>query len=274
MHDDGNYYYFNIRVLGRRGLMQPKAKVLVCMPTFNEAVGIHSFIDDIFFHMKEFDLRIVIVDDKSTDGTAKLAKAHDRALEIECVENPENVGHGASTLRALGLALDSTPAPDVIVATDGDGHVLGEDLAKLANKIWSEDYNVAEGIRFRENDPWFRRIVTLFTRFLVFLASGSAPRDANTPFRAYKSAELRRLIGLVDVKSPVPNLVISALTRVTETKYSEVHLSDFTRQSSAPTGSTWRQKLSWLPSMRFVKFCIRAMTSWIRDQKTIRKILR
>jgi len=254
--------------------MLQKAKVVVCMPTFNEALGIHSFLDDIFLQMKEFDLKVIIVDDKSTDGTAGIAKSHNRALEIECVENPENVGHGASTLRALGLALDSIPTPDVIVATDGDGHVLVEDLAKLANKILAEDYSVAEGIRFRENDPWFRRIVTLFTRLLVFLASGSAPRDANTPFRAYKSAELSHLMGLVDAKSPVPNLVISGLTRVTKTKYSEVHLSDFTRLSSAPTGSTWRQKLSWFPSMRFLKFCIRAMKSWIKDQKTIRKILR
>jgi glycosyltransferase involved in cell wall biosynthesis len=274
MRGGDKYYYFNLRDLVEIGLMSKKAKIIICMPTFNEAVGIRSFLDDIFLRMAEFDLRVIIVDDKSTDGTAKIAKSHDRAFEIECVENPENVGHGASTLRALGLALDSTPAPDVIVATDGDGHVLAEDLAKLANKILAEDYNVAEGIRFRGNDPWFRRVVTLFTRLLVFLASGSSPRDANTPFRAYKSAELRRLIGLVDSKSPVPNLVISALTRVTKTKYSEVQLSDFTRQSSAPTGSTWRQKIRWLPSMRFVKFCIRAMTSWINDQKRIRKILR
>lgn len=254
--------------------MPARAKVAVCMPTFNEAVGINSFLEDIFYHMKEFDLRVVIVDDKSTDGTAKLAKSHDRALDIECVENPTNLGHGASTLRALGLALDSIPTPEIIVATDGDGHVSGADLANLANKILKDDYDLAEGIRVREHDPWFRQIVTLFTRLLVFLASGSAPLDANTPFRAYKSTELRRLIGLVDSKSPVPNLVISALTRVTKTKYTEVHLSDFTRQSSAPTGSTWRQKLSWLPSMRFVKFCIRAMTSWMKDQKTIRRILR
>ena len=265
------------RILGKRireMLMSQKAKVVVCMPTFNEAVGIHSFLDDIFLGMEVFDLKVIIVDDKSTDATAKVARSHSRALDIECVENPENVGHGASTLRALGLALDSIPAPEIIVATDGDGHVLGEDLAKLANKILADDYSVVEGIRFRENDPWFRRIVTLFTRLLVFLASGSAPRDANTPFRAYKSTELRRLIGLVDVKSPVPNLVISGLTRVSKTKYSEVNLTEFTRLSSAPTGSTWRQKLSWLPSMRFLRFCMRAMNSWVKDQKTIRKIAR
>jgi glycosyltransferase involved in cell wall biosynthesis len=254
--------------------MGQKTKVVLCMPTFNEAVGIKSFLDDIFSSMEEFDLRVIIVDDKSTDGTARLARSHDRSSQIECVENPENVGHGASTIRALGLALGSMPPADVIVATDGDGHVLAEDLAKLANGVLSDDYDVVEGIRFRENDPWFRRIVTLSTRLLVFLASGSAPRDANTPFRAYKSTELRRLIGLVDAKSPVPNLVISGLTRATKTKYSEVPLNDFTRLSSAPTGSTWRQKFSWLPSMRFLKFCIRAMNSWVKDQKTIRKILR
>lgn len=265
------------RILGKRigdMLMSQKAKVVVCMPTFNESLGIHSFLDDIFLRMGEFDLKVIIVDDKSTDGTARVAKSHSKALEIECVENPENVGHGGSTLRALGLALDSIPGPDIIVATDGDGHVSGEDLAKLANKILADDYSVVEGVRFRENDPWFRRIVTLFTRLLVFLASGSAPRDANTPFRAYKPAELRRLVGLVDAKSPVPNLVISGLTRVTKTNYSEVKLSDFTRVSSAPTGSTWRQKLSWLPSVRFLKFCIRAMNSWTKDQKTIRNLLR
>lgn len=254
--------------------MPQKLKVVVCMPTFNEAIGIHSFLDDIFSSMEEFDLKIIVVDDKSTDGTARLARSHDRALQIECVENPENVGHGASTLRALGLALDSEPHADVIVATDGDGHVLADDLAKLANRVLEDNYDVVEGIRFREHDPWFRRIVTLSTRLLVFLASGSAPLDANTPFRAYKLSELRRLIELVDAKSPVPNLVISGLTRVTKTKYSEVHLNDFTRLSSAPSGSTWRQKISWLPSLRFLKFCIHAMNSWIKEQKTLRKILR
>jgi glycosyltransferase involved in cell wall biosynthesis len=252
--------------------MKEKIKVVVCMPTFNEAVGIASFLDDIFSGMEEFDTRVIIVDDNSTDGTARIARSHDRASNLECVENPENVGHGASTIRALGLALESLPAADVIVATDGDGHVLAEDLAKLVSKILSDDLDVVEGIRVRENDPWFRKLVTFSTRLLVFLASGSAPRDANTPFRAYKSTELRRLIRLVDAKSPVPNLVISGLTRVTTTNYSEVHLNNFTRKSSAPSGSTWRQKFSWLPSLRFLKFCIRAMNSWTKDQKTIRKI--
>lgn len=244
--------------------------VVVCMPTYNESHGIKSFLSEIIASFREYNLKIVVVDDQSSDRTFEILQSFPDAALLEPMRNPTNLGHGASTLNALHRSLEL--GADFVVSTDGDGHVLADDLTKLLKTLVSRNLEVVEGIRLRTEDPWFRKFVTSLTRVIVKDASGQSPRDANTPFRAYRAEVLRDLLNIVPVESPVPNLLVSGLTRASNIRFAEIPLEIFTRASSSPTGSTWQQARSWLPSKRFVMFCVHAFSTWVRDRKIIRRI--
>lgn len=243
--------------------------VIVCMPTYNESHGIKSFLSEIIASFRDYNLKIVVVDDLSSDRTFEILQSFPDAALLEPMRNTTNLGHGASTLNALRRSLEL--GTDYVVSTDGDGHVLADDLTKLLEILVSKNLEVVEGIRSRIEDPWFRKFVTSLTRVIVKDASGQSPKDANTPFRAYRADVLRDLLNIIPVESPVPNLLISGLTRASNLKFAEIPLESFTRASSNPTGSTWQQARSWLPSKRFVRFCVHAFASWVRDRKVIRR---
>jgi glycosyltransferase involved in cell wall biosynthesis len=240
------------------------------MPTYNESHGIKSFLTEIVDSFRGYNLKIVVVDDQSSDETLQILKNFPDAGFLEPMQNHTNLGHGASTLNALRRSLEL--GADYVVATDGDGHVLADDLAKLLETLVSRSLDVVEGIRSRTEDPWFRKLVTSLTRMIVKDASGQSPKDANTPFRAYRAEVLRNLLGAIPDESPVPNLLISGLSRASNLRFAEIPLEGFTRPSSNPTGSTWQQVISWLPSKRFVRFCLHAFSAWVRDRKIIRRI--
>ncbi|MCG8571749.1 MAG: polyprenol monophosphomannose synthase [Spirochaetes bacterium] len=49
-------------------------KYLVIIPTYNESTNINDIIKEVFIHARDFDIDILVVDDKSPDNTAQIVK--------------------------------------------------------------------------------------------------------------------------------------------------------------------------------------------------------
>lgn len=237
------------------------SSIAFVMPVFNEEGGIQNFVDEIMGFATEVELEVIVVDDASTDGTSQvLSKLKAAYPNFHWESNSRNLGHGLSTLKALRLGLATEAA--VIVATDGDGNIRAEDLVELAN-IASAQKALAEGSRHNRQDPLFRKFASLATRALVWIRTGIQPADANTPHRAYPRDVLERLLREIPADSLTPNLHFSSAARSTNLTIVEHPVLSVTRQGSTVTGTTWKQRTSFLPSKKFIVFCWRAARQWL-----------
>lgn len=236
------------------------------MPAYNEAGGIAGFLRDIHDHFDDLDYLVVVVDDCSGDTTSEVVQslAQD-TLPVDLITATANRGHGPATLTALHAAVDR--GSPWIVATDGDGQISGSDLRQIFVAVCASESGYVEGVRTKRSDPWFRKVVSAGTRTLVWLRCGVAPRDANTPFRAYSRERLEEVLTTLPGSATTPNLTISALARKKKWAITEVPITSRPRRGTTAEGSTWNQKNPLLPSKRFVQFCVQAMSEWLRQGK-------
>lgn len=239
-------------------------RVVVVMPAYNEAEGIAEFLQELNGSLRPWNPGFVVVDDASHDGTgASAGAAADSTpmLDVIVRSNPVNRGHGPSTLTALRLGLDS--GADVVVAIDGDGQFIGSDVAAVLETLLGGEFEVAEGVRTARGDALYRKGTSLATRLLVWARSGSWPRDANTPLRAYRPAALETLLKQVPQEAMTPNLIISALCRRNRMRIAQVPVVSRPRRGSTAHGSTWGSRRVSLPSRRFMAFCVKAGRQWV-----------
>jgi hypothetical protein len=117
-----------------------RARVSVVVPAFNEATRIGEAVRRI----KEAvpDAEIVVVDDGSTDATARIAEAAGaRVLRL-----PFNLGIGGAVQAGFRYALDN--GYDYVVQVDGDGQHDPGDLVALIDSLERTRADAAVGSRW------------------------------------------------------------------------------------------------------------------------------
>lgn len=233
------------------------------MPAWNEEEGIASFLEEIDQALGSYRRIFIVVNDSSTDNTAiKAAETPIAKGQVHVHTNAHNMGHGPSTVRALKYGLDS--GSDLIVAIDGDGQFLGSDISKLIDISLNSNADIVEGVRNNRNDPFYRKTTSFATRFLVWTRIREWPSDANTPLRVYQHTALQRIVGQVPENAVTPNLIISALSRKWDLNVQEVTVESIPRRGQSEIGTTWGNRRKALPSKRFISFCYKATTEWMR----------
>ncbi|MGO4604102.1 glycosyltransferase family 2 protein [Terrabacter sp. 2YAF2] len=238
-----------------------RVSVSVVMPAFNESAGIAEFLGEIEAQMTAYDVSFVVVDDLSSDDTSAAVEAWAGLhRDVQVIRNAHNLGHGISTLTALHGGLRS--GADVVVAIDGDGQFFGRDVAALVATLLERESDLAEGSRVRRDDPLFRRATSTATRVLVRSRCGVAPRDANTPLRAYRPEILRQLLDTLPPNTMTPNLMIASTARKSGFRIVEIDVESRPRRGPETSGSTWNARRRSMPSRRFMAFCRDATIQW------------
>ena len=246
--------------------MAGELDVVIAMPAFNEEKAILTFLAEIGDAFAGLSFRFVIVNDCSTDNTEETLHALAASYPLNVHTNPHNVGHGPTTITALRLATELNPYH--VVATDGDGHITGETLRHLYDQALDQTSpTVIEGVRTRRDDPWFRKTVSAGTRKLVQHHSGIAPHDANTPFRVYPTPLLHELLRSIPTDHMTPNLMMATVVRRDGIPFHEVPITPHRREGTSDNGSTWKQRFRFLPSRRFLQFCVKATAQWVTPKK-------
>jgi hypothetical protein len=242
----------------------------VAIPAFNEAHGIAGFLAEIDRalspHVEE--LRLIVVDDASTDGTgdAVLGAARRLGCTVETIVNRHNLGHGPSLMRAYRRALASNP--DFVLQVDGDGQFHGSDLRRVLVLLMDEAHAVCGVRRFRQ-DPWFRMRMTALLRAYLSRAFDVRARDANCPLRGYDPALLGRLLSWLPEECPIPNLYLTILAAHGGVPLLEVDVSHRVRRGASAVGSTWGRGSTPIP-WRLLRFSAQAL----RDSVAFRQRLR
>ena len=93
------------------------------MPTYNEELSIKHVVED--FKKQEFVEDVIVIDNKSTDNTVKIA----RESGAKVVEKIENKGYSHSLVMGLNEALKTDA--NIIAMTESDGTFNGYDLEKM-----------------------------------------------------------------------------------------------------------------------------------------------
>jgi dolichol-phosphate mannosyltransferase len=163
----------------------------VVVPTYNESRNIERLCREI--HAQAIPgLSILVVDDRSPDGTAAIAAALSRELpEVRVLERIDDKGRGTAGITGFEYAIRE--GARAIVEMDADFSHPPECLPALFEKLSDADIVIASRLAkgARDNRPLRRRALTRFSNAYVrwWLArpgQASAVGDWTSGFRAYR----------------------------------------------------------------------------------------
>jgi dolichol-phosphate mannosyltransferase len=99
----------------------PFRHVWICVPTYNEAEGIGTFLQALLAMIDAhgLDARVLVADDNSPDGTGQIIeRMAEEDTRIAVIHRPDKQGIGPAYAHAFRLALDG--GAEVIVQMDSD----------------------------------------------------------------------------------------------------------------------------------------------------------
>jgi len=172
------------------------SKILVVMPTYNEASNVVEMANRVLTSTPQVSL--LIVDDSSPDGTGQLADALANAHNhIHVLHRPGKGGLGAA-YRA-GFEWGMTAGFDVLVEMDADGSHQPEQLPALLAKI--DDADLVLGSRWVPggsvvNWPMSRQLLSRGGNLYIRVMLGIDVKDATGGFRVFKVSTVEK-IGLL-----------------------------------------------------------------------------
>ena len=162
-------------------------RVLVIIPALNAEPSIGRVIAE----CRAVCEQVVVVDDGSTDGTARVA----REAGADVVSHPKNRGKGAALKTAFAYALDH--GFDAVVTLDADGQHLPKEIPKFVAAREQTGAHLVIGGRahlFQEMLPR-RRFANRMSSWFIARVSKTGVTDSQSGFRLY-SAELLRSVHL------------------------------------------------------------------------------
>jgi len=169
---------------------------LVIIPTYNEKENIEKIIRTTFSQKKAFD--ILIVDDKSPDGTAHIVEAlrkeFPKSLYLE--NRKEKNGLGAAYIHGFKWAL--ARKYDYIIEMDADFSHDPEDLERLYGACAHEGADLSIGSRYSKgvnvvNWPMSRILLSFFASKYVRVVTGMPIHDTTAGFVCYKRKVLETI---------------------------------------------------------------------------------
>ena len=162
------------------------------IPTYNESKNLKHLVSGIDKTFAGKLYRILIVDDNSPDGTARIAEKLAKHYPIEVLHRPEKQGLGSAYIAGFRSVLKSKP--DLIFSMDAD---FSHDPASLpafleASKI----YHVVVGSRYIsggkiKNWSLYRAFISKCANSLTRMLLHLSPRDVTSMYRCYRLEVLK-----------------------------------------------------------------------------------
>jgi glycosyltransferase involved in cell wall biosynthesis len=162
------------------------ATIHVVVPAFNE----EALVGEVIRTLPALVDRVFVVDDCSTDGTARVVEALGDA-RVVLLRTPRNLGVGGATVVGYRAALAA--GADIVVKMDGDAQMPPDALPALLDAIVERGADYAKGNRFLHVElvhrmPFERILGNVILTFLTKLASGYwhvfDPQNGYTAVRA------------------------------------------------------------------------------------------
>ena len=169
---------------------------LIIIPTFNEKENIENIILKIFDLEESFN--ILIIDDGSPDGTAKivkeLQKKYSKSLFLK--ERSGKLGLGTAYIHGFKWALENNY--EYIFEMDADFSHDPKDLPRLYDACHKNNGDLAIGSRYVKgvnivNWPMSRLLMSFFASKYVKTITGMPIHDSTAGFKCYKRKVLEKI---------------------------------------------------------------------------------
>jgi len=155
-------------------------RIIVIIPAYNEEKTVGEVVRGVKALGQGFD--VVVINDSSRDKTAQSAEAAGATV----IELPYNLGIGGAVQTGFKYAVMN--GYDGCVQVDGDGQHPPEEITKLVDPLFANNYDIVIGSRFTGQTnyrvPFMRalgiRIISIFLRIVC----GMAVKDTTSGFRA------------------------------------------------------------------------------------------
>jgi glycosyltransferase involved in cell wall biosynthesis len=167
-------------------LWETRPRVIVGIPAYNEG----QFIGEIVLKCREFADDVIVVDDGSTDDTAKVAKTAGASVIIREI----NGGAGEATKSCFEEA--RRKGARVLVTLDGDGQHNPEEITQVVAPVLAGRADLVICSRFLTNHstiPRYRRFGINVITWLYDIGHDFKISDAQSCFRAYGEKALQSL---------------------------------------------------------------------------------
>ena len=195
-------------------------KIIAAMPAYNE----EKYIGSVVLQARQYVDEVIVVDDGSTDRTARVAKLAGATV----IQHEENKGYGKAVQSILAQA--KKRAPDILVLLDADSQHNPEQISCLTKAV-SEGFDLVIGSRTieRSDIPSYRRIGQNVLSYFTRILAGEKLSDTESGFRAFS----RKAIAVLEPKEK--GMAISAETvslatakglRITEVPISVTYTKD------------------------------------------------
>lgn len=168
--------------------------IFIVLPAYNEQETLPLLLEGIDEAMQDSGLtyRCVVVDDGSSDDTARLIRESASRYPVTGVYHDRNQGLGAALRSGLRQAITLAEGRDIIVTMDADNtHSPGLILRMV--RLLQEGYQVVIASRFRPGArvvgvPFYRRLLSSAAAlFFKTLFPIPGVRDYTCGFRAYRA---------------------------------------------------------------------------------------
>jgi glycosyltransferase involved in cell wall biosynthesis len=166
-------------------------KLVVILPTFNEAPVIRGVVEDLkssLIRLKDFQSEIVVVDDGSGDKTYEILT---KILGITILRHPFNRGLGGAI--GTGLAYAKLAKANLVVTFDADGQHSPSDIPKVLKPLVDNVADVVIGSRSIKLMPFDRKIITLLSNFVTLLLFGIYCSDSQSGFRGFNQTAIKKI---------------------------------------------------------------------------------
>ena len=169
---------------------------LIIIPTYNEKENIENIILEIFDLERAFN--ILIIDDGSPDGTAKivkeLQKKYSKSLFLK--ERSGKLGLGTAYIHGFKWALENNF--EYIFEMDADFSHDPKDLPRLYEACHKNNGDLAIGSRYVKgvnivNWPMSRLLMSFFASKYVKTITGMPIHDSTAGFKCYKRKVLEKI---------------------------------------------------------------------------------
>lgn len=220
-------------------------EISIVVPTYNESENIENLLSAVSRTLKGYDYEIIVVDDSSPDGTAKIVK---RIItgdnRIRLLMRTGKLGLGSAILAGFGIAKGN-----YFLMIDADLSHRPEDIKQLIDSRKGAD--IVIGSRYIKGGkivgwPVKRKLISKIAIVLVKMMFNLSVKDPVSGFALYKKETFERLDGklrpigyklLLEVLAKSPGLIVT-----------EIPITFINRK-------TGRSKLSFGEILKFIKLC-------------------
>lgn len=159
---------------------------MVLIPTYNNAGTLAQVISDV----KEYASDVIVVNDGSTDNTAKILTAIE---DIRIISYAENRGKGYAL--KLGLSKAYEWGYRYAITIDSDGQHYADDIAVFVERIEQSPDTLLIGARnlTADNMPSKNTFANKFSNFWFKIETGQSLSDTQSGYRLYPLEKLQNI---------------------------------------------------------------------------------